>query len=158
MMKEKGFQLATVTHEIQELPGPPKLVHLTFKMDEGPKVKIRRLEFVGNKAVSSRALKRQMKENKQQWLFSFISGRGTYQETKFEDDAEKVVEYYRDRGYIGARVGEPEIKYLDESKTRRRGGSSCASRSPRGTATRSATSPSKATRSSRPTCSSRTSS
>ena len=120
MMKEKGFQLATVTHEIQELPGAPKLVHLTFKMDEGPQVKIRKLVFDGNKAVGSRALKRQMKENKQQWFFSFISGRGTYQETKFEDDAEKVVEYYRDRGYIGARVGEPDIKFLDESKDKKK--------------------------------------
>src|SRR5204863_2924804 len=40
MLKEKGFQFATVTHEIQDMPGGPKLVHLTFHMDEGPKVKI----------------------------------------------------------------------------------------------------------------------
>src|SRR6478672_7106789 len=46
MLKEKGFQFATVTHEIQEMPGGPKLVHLTFHMDEGPKVKIRTLTFV----------------------------------------------------------------------------------------------------------------
>ncbi len=29
-----------VTHEIKEMPGGPKLVHLTFHIDEGPKVKI----------------------------------------------------------------------------------------------------------------------
>ena len=36
MMKEKGFQFANVTHEIKDVPGGPKLVHLTFNMDEGP--------------------------------------------------------------------------------------------------------------------------
>src|SRR2546428_6093179 len=105
MMKEKGFQNAEVTHEIKEMPGGPKLVHLTFHIDEGPKVKIRRITFLGNKAIGSGTLKRQMKENKEQWFLSFISGRGTYQEAKFDEDAEKVVEYYRDRGYIKANVG-----------------------------------------------------
>src|SRR5947209_14635745 len=66
MLKEKGFQFAAVSDEIQEMPGGPKLVHLTFHMDEGPKVKIRKLTFTGNKAMSSRALQRQMKENKAQ--------------------------------------------------------------------------------------------
>jgi outer membrane protein insertion porin family len=115
MMKEKGFQNAGVTHEIKQMPGGPKLVHLTFHIDEGPKVKIRKVTFLGNKAISSGTLRRQMKENKQQWFLSFISGRGTYQETKFDDDAEKVLEYYRDHGYFKATVGAPELKVLGDS-------------------------------------------
>src|SRR5262249_19855550 len=51
MLKEKGFQFANVTHEIQPMAGGPKLVHLTFHLDEGPKVKIRSIEFIGNKAI-----------------------------------------------------------------------------------------------------------
>src|SRR5205823_10944561 len=70
-------------------------------------------------AISDGALKRQMKENKEQWWLSFISGRGTYQETKFEEDADKVVQYYRDRGYITARVGEPDVKVLQDSKDKK---------------------------------------
>ncbi|MGE3511211.1 MAG: outer membrane protein assembly factor [Vicinamibacterales bacterium] len=116
MMKEKGFQYANVTHEIKELPGGPKLVHLTFNMDEGPKVKIRKIEFVGNEEVSDRALKRHMKQNKELWFLSFISGRGTYQENKFDEDAERVTEFYRDKGYVRAVVGQPELKLLEDSK------------------------------------------
>src|SRR5262249_41433817 len=110
---------AAVTHEIQEISGGPKLVHITFQMDEGPNVKIQNVTFVGNKAVSSGKLKGQMKENKEQYWLSFISGRGTYQEAKFEEDADKVVEYYRDRGYIKANVGAPEIKVLGDSDDRK---------------------------------------
>jgi outer membrane protein insertion porin family len=115
MMKEKGFQNAEVTHEIKEMPGGPKLVHLTFHIDEGPKVKIRTITFLGNKAIGSGTLKRQMKENKEQWFLSFISGRGTYQEIKFDEDAEKVLAYYRDHGYFKANVGVPELKVLGDS-------------------------------------------
>ena len=115
LMKEKGFQFANVTHEIKELPGGPKLVHLTFNMDEGPKVKIRNIEFVGNSAVGDRGLKRHMKQNKEQWFLSFISGRGLYQENKFDEDAERVTEYYRDKGYVKAVVGQPELKFLQDS-------------------------------------------
>ncbi|MDE3154397.1 MAG: BamA/TamA family outer membrane protein [Acidobacteriota bacterium] len=115
MLHEKGFQAATVTHKITPMEGGPKLVHLTFEMDEGPKVKIKDVEFVGNHAVSSGTLRRQLKYNKSVWFLSFISGRGTYQESKFADDAERIVEYYQDKGYIEARVGDPQLKVLGDS-------------------------------------------
>jgi outer membrane protein insertion porin family len=119
MMKEKGFQSAEVSHTIQEVPGGPKLVHITFNMSEGPKVKIRKVEFTGNTAVGDRTLRRKMKDNRAQWFFSFLTGRGTYQETKFEEDAERVMEYYRDRGYIRAQVGDPEVHVLGDSEDKK---------------------------------------
>ena len=119
MLKEKGFQFASVTPEIKEMEGGPKLVHLSFHLDEGPVVKIRHIEFVGNKAIGSRRLRGRMKENKQHWFLSFLTGRGAYQETKFEEDAERVTGYYRDRGYVTTRVGEPELKYLGDSSNKK---------------------------------------
>lgn len=115
MLAEKGYQFASVTPEIKPMPGGPKLVHLTFNVIDGPKVKIRNIEFVGNKAIGDRALARQMKENKKQWFLSFVTGRGTYQEAKFEEDADKIIEYYRNKGYVTSRVGQPELKYLYDS-------------------------------------------
>ena len=82
MMREKGFQFAEVTHEIEELSGGPKLVQLTFHMDEGPKVKIRNIDFIGNKAISDGDLQGAMKQNKERWFLSLITGRGTYQENR----------------------------------------------------------------------------
>jgi outer membrane protein insertion porin family len=115
MLKEKGFQNADVTHEIKEVAGGPKLVNVTFVMTEGPVVKIEKLTFVGNKAMSEGALKRRMKDNREKWFLSFLSGRGTYQENKFEEDADRVMQYYLDHGYISAQVGSPEIKVLRDS-------------------------------------------
>ena len=115
MLKEKGFQNAEVTTSIMELPGGPKLIHLSFNMSEGPKVKIRKIDFTGNSAASDRSLRRRMKDNKQQWFLSFITGRGTYSETKFAEDADRVMQWYLDRGYINAQVGAPDIKVLGDS-------------------------------------------
>ena len=119
LMKEKGFQSAEVTHEITETSGGPKQVNLVFKLNEGPKVKIRRVDFVGNQAMSDRTLKGRMKENRAHWWLSWITGRGTYQEIKFEEDAERVLEHYRNRGYIRAQVSEPQINVLADSRDRK---------------------------------------
>jgi outer membrane protein insertion porin family len=126
MLREKGFQAAEVTHEIKDVQGGPKLVHITFKMEEGPKVKIRKVDFVGNTAISDGKLKRQMKENREragmsdafhfpQAFIAAIAGRGTYSEPKFDEDAERVVAYYRDHGYLRANVGVPEVRVLSDS-------------------------------------------
>jgi outer membrane protein insertion porin family len=119
MLAEKGYQFASVTPEVKALSGGPKIVNLTFMVDEGPQVKIRDVVFIGNKAVSSSTLKRQMKNNKGRGFFSFLTGGGPYQEGKFEEDADRVVSYYRDNGYISARVSEPTLRYIEDSPDRR---------------------------------------
>jgi outer membrane protein insertion porin family len=113
---EKGYEFVEVKPEIKPIEGGPKLVNVTFHITEGPKVKIREVDFVGNSKIKDSKLGRQMKENKGGGMFSFILGDGTYKADKFEEDADKVVAYYRDRGYIEARVGQPELKILEDSK------------------------------------------
>jgi outer membrane protein assembly factor BamA len=71
---------------------------------------------MGNKALSDGELQRAMKQNKERWFLSFITGRGTFQENLFEEDAQRIVEKYREEGFIFAQVGAPELKYLGDSK------------------------------------------
>ncbi|HEX5473129.1 MAG TPA: BamA/TamA family outer membrane protein [Vicinamibacterales bacterium] len=116
---EKGYEFAEVKPEIKPVEGGPKLVHLTFNITEGPKVKIRKIDFLGNKAISDGKLASKMKDNKARGFFGWITGAGTYKEDKWADDAEKVVEYYRERGYVQARVGQPQMKVLEDSKDKK---------------------------------------
>ncbi len=114
-MADKGYEFAEVTSTVEPLPAGPKLVKVVFDVVEGPKVKVRTINFNGNSEVSDRALARQMKSTKATSMLSWITGKGTYNENKFDEDAEKVIEYYRNRGYISARVGQPEIKTIEDS-------------------------------------------
>jgi outer membrane protein insertion porin family len=113
MLSEKGYLDSTVTHATTPIAGGPKLVNLTFTITEGPKYKIRDIDFVGNEAIGDRALKRRMKETKEQWLLSFLTGRGAYKQDKYAEDAEKVVGFYRDHGYLRVRVDNPELRTLE---------------------------------------------
>ncbi len=115
MYAEKGYQFAEVKPTITEMPGGPKLVHLTFNITPGPKVRIQKVDFVGNKAFTDGRLERQMKGNRAHSWLSFITNAGTYQEAKFDEDAERVTAFYRDHGYIFARVGQPQLEVLSDS-------------------------------------------
>jgi outer membrane protein insertion porin family len=115
MYAEKGYEYAEVKPEVRPVSAATKTVNLTFHITEGPKVKIRLVDFQGNKALGDGKLNRKMKENKAPGLFGFITGAGTYKEGKFEEDADKVVQYYRERGYVRAQVGQPELKILEDS-------------------------------------------
>jgi outer membrane protein insertion porin family len=116
MMAEKGFTNADIGHKVTPVAGGPKLVNVTFTVGEGPKIKIRDVDFVGNTAFDDGKLEKKMKENKPKGLLSFITGGGTYKEAMYEEDASRVAEYYHNHGYPQARIGNPEIKVLEDSK------------------------------------------
>lgn len=115
LLAEKGFHDAVVTHAVTPLAGGPKLVNVTFNIADGPRLIIRHIDFTGNQALRDDVLTRQMQANRAQSLLSVVSGRGTYNDIKFADDAQRVEDYYRNLGYIGARVGQPTLRSLDDS-------------------------------------------
>ena len=117
MMAEKGFTNAQVSHTVTPIAGGPKLVNVTFNVSEGPKIKIRNVEFLGNSAMSDGALRGKMKDNKApNPLWGWITRGGTYQQAKFESDADLLQAHYRNEGYVQAQVGQPELKVLETSK------------------------------------------
>ena len=115
MMANEGFTDAEVSHQVTEVAGGPKLVNVTFTIGDGPKIKIRDIEFVGNVAKGDRTLQRRMKSNKTPGIFGFILRGGTYHEAMFESDADLIQAYYRKEGYVAAQIGQPELKVLEET-------------------------------------------
>ena len=113
---EKGYDGVTVDPQIVPMEGGPKLVRLSFVIDEGPKYQIKEVVFDGNHAFSDSKLASQMKDNKPKGWLSFVTEAGKYQEAKFADDAQKVVDFYRENGYAKARVGNPQVETISTSK------------------------------------------
>jgi outer membrane protein insertion porin family len=116
MLSEKGYLDSSVIHSITPVTSGTKTVNLTFTISEGPKYKIKKIDFVGNKQVSDGKLRKQMKDIKAMSWLSWITQKGTYKEDKYAEDAEKVVGYYRDRGHLRVRVDNPEVRTLENSK------------------------------------------
>jgi outer membrane protein insertion porin family len=114
-LAEKGYPNAVVKPAVTALPGGPKLVSVTFNIVEGPRIAIRDVTFLGNHAIDDTLLASAVKWNRAEHLFSFATSRGRYDPARFSEDAERIEDYYRDLGYVEARVDAPEVRELDTS-------------------------------------------
>jgi outer membrane protein insertion porin family len=121
LLSEHGRQFATIRTEIRQIP--PAAVGITFVVKEGPKVKVGKIIFEGNKAIKSRMLRAAMKNLKPvgipHSIFLESIFAKTYDATKLEEDTERVRAEYQDRGYFKAAVNDPKTEIHD---TGHRGG------------------------------------
>ena len=76
---------------------------LIFTIDEGEKGTVSRIRFEGNTAFSDRTLRHQMK-TKGKTLISFFDKSGRLDETQFQEDLDKVREWYQDHGYVDVEI------------------------------------------------------
>ena len=119
LLSEHGRQFATVRTEIR--PIPPAAVSVTFVVKEGPKVKVGKINFEGNKHVSSRTLRSAMKNLKPigipHSIFLENLFARTYDASKLEEDTERVRAEFQNRGYFKAIVGDPKTEIRDTGRT-----------------------------------------
>src|SRR6516225_4002655 len=97
-LAERGRQFATVEPELHQVP--PSSIEITFKVDEGPKVKVHEIQFEGNNAFSHRVLLRAMQSLKpigipHSIFFESLFAK-TYDSTKLEDDESRLELFYKD--------------------------------------------------------------
>ncbi len=115
LLAEHGRQFATVTPEIK--PVPPAAVNVTFVIKEGPKVKVGKIIFQGNKNVKSRILRSSMKFSRPigvpHSIFLENLFAKTYDASKLDDDMELVREAYQNRGYFKVVVDDPKTEIHD---------------------------------------------
>ena len=117
MLAAKGRPFATVKHETKAVGGAG--LQLSFTIEDGPKANVALIDFEGNTVFSDDTLRGQMKKIKQSGLMnlSWLGGKTTYTEEKWADpqegDRRRLEDYYLDRGYVTASIGEPRIVYAE---------------------------------------------
>ena len=103
---DKGFYLAEVDYEIRRIKN--EKVDILFKIQEGNKVIIRSIRFIGNKFLSDEELKSRIR-TQEGGFFSFLTSSGTYKESHFNQDLMLLRAYYYDKGFINVQLGRPQI-------------------------------------------------
>jgi outer membrane protein insertion porin family len=101
LYRRSGRISASVNAEIVELP--QKRVDLIFRIDEGPKTGIDRVNFLGNKAFSDNNLRDQVVTTDTKW-HKFFTSNDNYDPDRIEYDREQLRKYYTNRGYYDFRV------------------------------------------------------
>ncbi len=115
LLAEHGRQFATIRSEVR--PIPPAAVGITFVVKEGPKVKVGRIRFTGNRNINARTLRSAMKNLKPigvpHSIFLENIFAKTYDATKLEEDTERVRAEYQNRGFFKVLVQDPKTEIHD---------------------------------------------
>ena len=101
LYRRSGRISATVTPQIVELP--QKRVDLIFKITEGPKTGIDRINFIGNRAFSDNTLRNTIVTTESHW-YKFFTSNDNYDPDRIEFDREQLRKYYTNKGYYDFRV------------------------------------------------------
>ena len=101
LYRRSGRISVTVTPEIVELP--QRRVDLIFRIEEGPKTGIDRINFLGNRAYSDKDLRDVVMTAESRW-YKFFTSNDNYDPDRLEYDREQLRNHYANRGYYDFRV------------------------------------------------------
>jgi outer membrane protein insertion porin family len=96
---DRGFPDVKIESSIEPDPKNPKKRIIVFSIQEGTQTSIRTIRFSGNKTFSESTLKKVM-QSKEQSLFNS----GVFNEKKFSQDLQAIERYYRERGFVDAKI------------------------------------------------------
>ena len=111
MYKDKNYHNVTVKYELEDIG--ENQADLTFNITEGEKVKIKAITFEGNATYTDKELKKLMKTD-EKGFFSWLTSSGEYNLETLKQDMGKITAFYRNNGFIQARVADPEVKFEEE--------------------------------------------
>lgn len=111
--EEKGYFLALATYSLTDNANGS--VEVKFKIKEWDKVRVKKITFLGNKAIPDEELKNFM-QTREESYFSFLSGSGNFKEINFQTDIERLKYFYKTRGYLQINVQNPEVTASEDKK------------------------------------------
>jgi outer membrane protein insertion porin family len=111
--EEKGYFLALATYKLKDNANGS--VEVVFKIKEWDKVRVKKITFLGNKAIPDAELKNFM-QTREESYFSFLSGSGNFKEMNFQTDVERLKYLYKTRGYLQVNIQNPEVTASEDKK------------------------------------------
>jgi len=114
LYEEKGFFLADITHRLDYKGDEAALV---FDVVEGKKIKIKKINVLGNMKFSDKdLLDVPGVETREGGFFSWLSGSGKFDEETLYKDIDLIRAFYYNNGYIQARIEDPQVFMAPDKK------------------------------------------
>jgi len=110
---KEGYYAAQITADSHVNEKNETLV--TFRIKEGGIVRIKDLRFEGNTLFDDDDLEDAM-ETQEKWMFSWLTGRGNYNEPLLMQDLDRIADLYFNEGHVRVKVREPVISLVDNGK------------------------------------------
>ena len=93
---KKGYAFVGIALADEKL----SLGEVVYKIDEGPRTKVRSVQLTGNKQIETKKLKKALKTRKTKWVFM----PAYYKEGNIEKDLTKLQNVYYERGFLDATI------------------------------------------------------
>ncbi|WP_207687921.1 outer membrane protein assembly factor BamA [Desulfonema limicola] len=110
LYKEKNYHNVKAAYKI--IPVDNNQADIEFTIDEGEKIRIKKIDFIGNNSYTSKELKKVMKSS-EKGFWSWLTSSGELNREDLEQDAARLTAWYQNNGYIEARIGDPELEFKD---------------------------------------------
>lgn len=105
--RDKGYTEARVDYRVDRNAERGQ-GGVTFIVEEGEKLRITEVVFVGNTEFSARQLRRAM-DTRRYWWLSWLTGSGRFKENDFQDDLQKLRTLYVNAGYLDVSIPESNV-------------------------------------------------
>jgi len=115
MYEKSGYQKTTVQEQAPIINEAAGRGTCTIEIHETPKVRIKDVVFVNASAFPQKELRHVLK-TRRHWMFSWLTGTGVLKEDEFEDDKEKLIEFYQNKGYIDFAIQDVKFDYITPSR------------------------------------------
>ncbi len=112
LYKGKNYHNVEVSYIVNPLDH--NQADLEFIINEGAKVKINEIKFIGNNDFDKGDLLDVMQTNEKGW-FSWITSSGELNMEDLERDTQRLKAFYHNNGYVDAAVSEPELDFQEKS-------------------------------------------
>lgn len=111
LYKDKNYHNVKISYEIRDKGN--NQADLEYMIDEGGKVRIKTIRFAGNNAFGDEELKTLMKTS-EKGFWSWLTSSGDLNREDLNQDIMRLTAYYHNKGFIEARVSDPEVEYKEE--------------------------------------------
>ncbi len=111
LYKEKNYHNIKVDYKIHQTK--QNQADVEFTVEEGNRLRITKITFIGNKAYSDKELKKLM-ETSEKGFFYWLTDSGNLKMEDLNQDTNKIAAFYQNNGYLEAKVDEPQVEFKDE--------------------------------------------
>ena len=111
---EKGFYNADVSVRLENDTTLENVVNVFFVVDRKNRVKIGKIDFEGNTALSDRQLRRSFKKTHQMSINIYKGAK--YKEMDYEEDKENLIDFYNSRGYRNATILSDSVYRINDKR------------------------------------------
>lgn len=112
LLEDKGLQAARIEAEL--VTRTNNEVDLVFRIDEGARLRVGEVVFVGRTKIPDSFLVEAMKDNRPHSLINWIANKDVFKKNKLEESLTEIKKKLQEYGYMEATVGEPRFEEISK--------------------------------------------